>query len=352
MASVGSLPDATRREPRKASLAAKIAALSRPATYPEPVGTVEAIETHFAWVFLTGERAYKLKKPLMLKGADLRSLEARECNCHQELRVNGRLSPEVYLRVAPLAWADGELGVDATGAVEDWLVVMRQLPRERMLDRRLSAGHLEREDVERVVARLIHFYRTLPAERLDGAGYLQQVRARLDEATHELARPEFGLPSTVIAPLGRLLEAAFAHNTVLLAKRAESGRVVEAHGDLRAEHIWLGPPVQIIDALEFDRRLRILDTAEEIAMLVVDVTQLGFPDAAGAIQDAYQDMMPDPLAAGLFAFYAALRAATRAKVAIWHLDDADHYPDGGPWQERARRFADLAGRFAADATAN
>jgi len=335
--------------PAPTTLAGKLAALGRPETYPDRPGSIEAIQTHFAWVFLAGSHAYKLKKPIRLKGADLRTLEARERNCREELRVNGRLSPRVYLRVAPLALTDDGLKIDASGEIVDWLLVMRQLPRERMLDRCIERGRVEPGDVERIVDRLVRFYDALDAEPLSPGQYLDQVRSRLREATDELGRPEFGLPRSRLAAVCAELQAACALHERHLAGRAEAGRIVEAHGDLRAEHVWLGPPVEIIDALEFDRSLRVLDTAEEIAMLVVDVTRLGDADLAVALHEVYCRAAADPLPPSLFEFYAALRAITRAKVSIWHLDDAGHYPDPEPWQRRSLEFVDLAHGFVTSA---
>jgi aminoglycoside phosphotransferase family enzyme len=331
------------------TLAEKVAALQSPGTYPGRPGEIESIETHFAWVFLAGSRAYKLKKPIRLRGADLRTLPARERNCREELRVNSRLSPRVYLRVAPLALSDDGLKIDAGGEIVDWLLVMRRLPREQMLDRVIARGRVQPEDVARIVDRLVRFYRALDAEPLTAERYVDLVRSRLAEALDELERPEFGLPGDRLAASRAVLEAACAFQEGPLARRAQSGRIVEAHGDLRAEHVWLGPPVEIIDALEFDRSLRVLDTAEEIAMLVVDVARLGDADLAVALQDAYCKAAADFLPSSLFAFYAALRAITRAKVSIWHLDDAGRYPDPEPWRGRSLHFLELARRFAADA---
>lgn len=335
------------RTPPPATLDAKVAALQTPSAYPDRPPVIEAVQTHFAWVFLTGSHAYKLKKPIRMKGADLRSLAARKQNCSDEIRVNSRLSPEVYVRVAPLSADPEGLTLDGSGRTEDWLVVMRQLPRERMLDRLLEAGRVGLADLERLVGKLVDFYRRLPAEPLAPEAYVRSVRARVAEAIDELRRPEFGLPEGALTAARADLEAACGRLEPALARRASTGRIVEAHGDLRAEHVCLGPPVAVIDALEFDRDLRVLDTAEEIAMLVVDVTRLGGRDVAVALRAEYLRAMPDDIDPGLFGFYAALRAITRAKVSIWHLDDAGQYPDAAPWRRRALEFIDLARRFGA-----
>jgi len=328
------------------SLAHKVAALRDPSSYPDRPARVEAIETHFAWVFLTGGHAYKLKKPLRLKGADLRTLDAREQNCQEELSVNRRLAADTYLRVAPLACHDARLVVDGPGEVADWLVVMRELDRRQMLNARLQAGRVEPADIDRIVQALARFYRGLTPAVSDAQAYVGSVRARIDEAVSELSRPEFGLPPDPVRELACSLRAAGRRSAAGLAARVGEGRVVEAHGDLRAEHVWLGDPIQVIDALEFDRRLRILDTAEEIAMLAVDLEHHGFTETAGELVERYRQVLPDAVPAALLAFYESLRAATRAKIAIWHLDDASQYPDGAPWRQRALEFATLAIRAA------
>ena len=127
--------------PDGGSLEDKVRALRSVATYPEHPASVETIETHFAWVFLLGERAYKLKKPVNVPGMDLSTLDARRLSCAEELRLNRRLAPDVYLDVVPLVRAaDATLRVGGEGAIVDWLVRMRRLPAALMLDRAIAAG--------------------------------------------------------------------------------------------------------------------------------------------------------------------------------------------------------------------
>jgi aminoglycoside phosphotransferase family enzyme len=327
-----------------------VAALREPGAYPDRPKRIEVVETHFAWVFLTGRYAYKLRKPLLLEGADWRSLAGREAGCREELRLNQRLAEGTYLRVAPLARCNGQLAVDGPGETVDWLIVMRELDRAQMLDVRLRAGSLASHDLDRLVQALTRFYRSVEPERVAPPAYLESVRARIAEACGELARPEFGLPAEAIDRLARALEGSFGGVTAELAARAAQGRIIETHGDLRAEHVWLGEPLQVIDAMSFERRLRVLDTAEEVAMLAVDMTQLGFAAQARGFVGRYRAAMPDPASGAVVAFYESLRAATRAKVAIWHLDDASLIHDGERWRRRALEFVTLAMRAAAQAT--
>lgn len=324
-------PDDSTTEVAARTLEAKVAWLSDPASYPDRPATVERIQTHFAWVFLAGARAYKLKKPRKLDGADLGSLAAREWCCREEVRLNRRLAAETYLGVEPLTVrGDGfELGGD--GPVADWLVAMRRLDRAQMLDARLAAGTVAVADLEAVVERLL----VLDAESdgphgVEPATFDAAVRARLEEALGETARPGFAVPRAALAPAAARLRAL--HDAARPALVARAPRVREGHGDLRAEHVWLGPPLQVIDALEFDRALRMLDPAEDVAMLAVDAERLAGAWTREALCRAYEARARDPVAPVLWGFYLALRAATRAKIAIWHLADPGHAAEAERWR--------------------
>jgi len=317
--------------------AAKVAFLSDPAAYPDHPPQVDRRETHFAWVFLAGERAYKMKKPSHLRGADWRSTEARELACREELRLNRRLSAPTYLGVEPLVETASGLRIGGSGHAVDWLLVMRRLDERRMLSAVLASGRLSPADLDAVLAFLVAFYRSRDPLPFSPDAYLRRVRARIDEALAALQRPELGLPRERIAPLSRELIGAFDSLRAELAGRATGRRIAEVHGDLRAEHVWLGPPVQVIDALEVYADLRMLDTAEEMAMLALECESPAAPWATSYLRDHYRQLAADPLGTRLFEFYMALRAATHAKLAIWHLDDPQQCLDPAPWRERALR---------------
>ncbi|MDE2136822.1 MAG: hypothetical protein KGJ68_05250 [Gammaproteobacteria bacterium] len=316
-------------------MAAKVAFLSDPAAYPHCPSGVDVRETHFAWVFLAGERAYKMKKPSHLRGADWRSIEARELACREELRLNRRLSAPTYLAVEPLVETGSGLRIGGSGHVVDWLLVMRRLDGRRMLDTVLEAGRLTPGDLDAVLGFLVKFYRSRDPLPFAPDAYLQRLHARIEEALAALQRPELGLPAERTGPLARELRASVVALRPELEERATARRIAEIHGDLRAEHVWLGPPVQIIDALEVYADLRMLDTAEEIAMLALECERPAAAWAPAYLRDHYRHLAADRVSVRLFEFYMAVRAATHAKLAIWHLDDPEHFPDPAPWRARA-----------------
>jgi uncharacterized protein len=317
-------------------VAAKVAFLSDPASYSDHPSHVEAIETHFAWVFLAGERAYKLKKASHLRGADWRTTEAREHACREELRLNRQLSAPTYLGVEPLVQTASGFRIGGPGRVVDWLLVMRRLDEPRMLDAVLAAGTLTRSDLDAVLQFLVSFYRTRNPLPFTPEAYLRRITSRLEEAITALQRREPGPSPEPTAALARALRTSMASLQPELAERATGGHIVEAHGDMRAGHVWLGPPVQIIDALEVYADLRMLDTAEEIATLALECEGSAAPWAPAYLRDRYRHLASDTVSDQLFDFYMALRASTQAKLAIWHLDDPQQFPDPVPWRERAR----------------
>jgi aminoglycoside phosphotransferase family enzyme len=324
----------------------KVALLHKPGVYPGEVRQVEVIETHFSWVFLTERNVYKLKKPVRYHGLDLTTLAARRHNCEQEIRLNRRLAPDVYLGAVALTSTDHSgFELDGRGPVVDWLVVMRRLPAERMLDAAIRAGTVSADEVRKFSLLLAEFYRRAAPVTLDPDAY-RQCFATAVQANHvELTAPAYGLPQPQIAALTRSQEHFLRAQGHLLARRARDGRIVDAHGDLRPEHICLTPDPVIIDCLEFDPELRRLDPTDELAYLALECERLGAPALGADVLRHYREATGDDCPDALIHFYTVFRACLRAKIAIWHLADCapaerDH------WSERARSYLDLAASHA------
>jgi aminoglycoside phosphotransferase family enzyme len=294
----------------------------------------EAVETHFAWVFLVGGRALKLRKPVRREMMDYASLDARKAGAEAELRLNRRLAPHVYLRtIALTVEGGGQLALGGNGAVADWLVEMQRLDRRWMLDTALDRGDVDDAHLRAVAERLAEFYSAAPAELTRPGELAGRLR---DKVAANRAVLET-LDAARTARLAAWQTAAIERLTPELDARAAIGCVVEAHGDLRPEHIFLGPPVAIIDCLEFDRGLRILDRAEELALLELECARIGHAAAGRRLREACLATLHDHASPELIEFYRSHRAATRAKLYVWRADE----PDGGTpeeWRARARAY--------------
>ncbi|HEX6137146.1 MAG TPA: AAA family ATPase [Casimicrobiaceae bacterium] len=337
------------RDDPAASLAAKVAFLVRPDSYAEGTSHVDAVETHLSWVFLTERHAWKLKKPLRTADVDLRDIAARLQNGIEEVRLNRRLTSGVYLGVLPLLRdGDGRLSLTGDGEVVDWLVQMRRLPAARMFDRLLLEDEVRRADVDAIVGRLCGLYRQGGTAAIDCAAYRGDLAANLAAYGAELRRGEYALPLEQVDAISARLSLALSQQSLFDA-RVQAGHVVEGHGDLRPEHICLESQPQIIDCLEFSRRLRTLDPADELGFLALECERLGAPQTGTALVDAYREQSGDAVPPGLVHFYQGYRACVRATLAFRHLHDPAAQA-GGRWIERARHYLDLASAHAVRCT--
>lgn len=327
-------------------LARKVCALESPAAYPEEASSVVAIETHFAWVFLAGDYAYKLKKPSGNPLIDLRSLEARRLSCEDEVRLNRPLAQDIYLGVVPLVeGTDGRLRVGGTGNIVDWLVRMRRLPAALMLDRAIASGTAAPAQLSALGLWLAQFYRTRPHVAFDPDQYVERIAEQIRCDRHALFAPELKLDDHHVQAALTATWCAAARLEEELRERARAGRIVEAHGDLKPEHICLIDPPCVIDSLEFSRDLRTLDPAEELSFLWIECERLGSAQAAAYVLEAYCRASRDPVSERLLNFYRSRRAMVRSKIIAWHLLDAAVMAVA-PWRDLAHTYLTTAESYA------
>jgi aminoglycoside phosphotransferase family enzyme len=218
---------------------------------------------------------------------------------------------------------------------------MRRLPTARMLDRLIRAGSATAADVRRVVTRLARFYRENVPVSITATAYRSGFADGIAENLRELSRPAYGLPASLIDAVCARQQAFLERRANLLDQRVRTARIVEAHGDLRPEHICLEAEPQIIDCLEFSRELRVLDPADELAFLALECERLGAAPFAATIFDTYTEQTGDLPAPALLALYASYRACVRAKIAIWHLNDAAPR-EPSRWVAHAQDYLELA----------
>ncbi|HVO88483.1 MAG TPA: AAA family ATPase [Casimicrobiaceae bacterium] len=302
---------------------AKVRFLSSPQSYSPHASRVETIETHLSMVFLTDREAWKLKKPIHHALLDLRDVDARRRNCIEEVRLNRRLAPEVYLGTTALTReSGGALALNGVGEVVDWLVHMRRLPADRMLDQVIRRGELRTGDIESVVDQLCAFYAKACAQPLPGIEYRRRIGEDIASGCAELRHPRYGLPRDLVERICARQIAVLAR-TDMFDARATGGHIVEGHGDLRPEHICLEHPPQIIDCLEFSLELRTLDTVDELAFLALECERLGAAYLGEAIFTRYRERTGDAPPAALVHFHQSHRATIRARLAIRHLSDRE-----------------------------
>ena len=325
----------------QARLAQKVDFLLQPDSYPDHPTSVQSIETHFAWVFLSDRFVYKLKKPIQFQYMDFTSLDTRRENCELEVALNRRLADTVYIAVVPLSLEDSRMQLEGDGRPIEWLVKMHRLPSARMLDQAARDGSITAPDLRRLLTRLAAFYRRSERAPWSGTEYVRKLEQELQEYGDRLRTPHLGLRPERVERLIGAQRSFVQDKAELLGARAAAGWVVDAHGDLRPEHICLVEPPQIIDCLEFSRELRLLDCAADIAFLVLECERMGHGALGRRILELYRENLGDPIAPELFRFYHSRRALIRAHLSAWHLIDENSHGTER-WVRRANWYLDTA----------
>jgi uncharacterized protein len=327
------------------TLADKLAWLNDPRVYPNPVRLITAIETHMSWVFLTESHAYKLKKPVRYPYLDFSTLAARERNCREEFRLNQRLAPGVYLGVVPLC-SDGlkAARLEGEGRVVEWLVKMRRLPADRMLDRLIAIHAVTPRDIHSLAEWLVAFYHESAPVDVSAEAHRAQYRAAIKLNREVLARPEHELPPQLIDNVHTALSRTVESASALFDQRVREGRIIEGHGDLRPEHVCLESHPIVFDRLEFNRDLRIIDAAEELAFLSMECERLGAAFVGEILLDVYAQTAGDAPAPTLLDFFRAHRACIRARLAAQHTLDAPQ-SSWPKWNKAAAGYLRLAASY-------
>jgi aminoglycoside phosphotransferase family enzyme/predicted kinase len=323
-----------------------VQALRDPACYPHPVASISIIETHISFIVLTGTFAYKIKKPVDLGFLDFTTLEKRQFFCREELRLNARLAPQIYLDVVPIGGTREAPRIgDEAGAIE-YAVKMLEFPQEALADRVLARGELTPRHVDLLAALVAEFH----------------ARAA---CSHEGDR--YGAPEEILAPAVqnitqlRALHVPAAHLRILddieawtrrehmrlrqvFAQRKRDGRVRECHGDLHLGNIAiLGGEPCAFDCIEFNPGLRWIDVMNEVAFLVMDLHAAKRPDLARRFLNTYLEFSGDYGGLLVLPYYMAYRAMVRAKVGFIRARQLEPGSEGsGALPESCRRYLELA----------
>jgi len=327
------------------TLDAKVGFLSRPDAYWPMAGEVSRRETHMSWVFLVGDRVYKLKKPVRFPYLDFSTLAQREAACRAELRLNRVLAPDIYRDVLPLVDTAHGLSIGGTGITVDWLVLMKRLDERNMLDEVIGERRVEIVQLDKLVATLAHFYRSATPVFLSSSIYLADWKRSIAYNRRILLDRRFNIPPGLVRRIDRAQRKFLERHGELIAARLRRRRIVEGHGDLRPEHIWLYDKIRIIDRLEFNLRLRVVDPLDEVAFLGLECERLGAAWVGAYIDRRMKRLLRDGPVEELFTFYRCHRATLRARLAIAHLLE-EHPRTPEKWPRLAAAYLELAEKSA------
>lgn len=295
------------------------ALFSDPRCYDHAVTQLRLIETHISWVILTGEIAYKIKKPVDMGFLDFSTLALRQQACIDEVRLNRRLAADIYLGVVAISGCTESPRINAAGLPFEYAVQMRQFPPEATLDHLDDRGELGALHIDQIAARLSHFHRDECEVAAPGSpwgepdGIARPVAENfqiIEECLHDPAERQR------LATLQAWSEAEHARLTPLMRQRKRDGLVRECHGDLHLGNLaWVDDALVIFDCIEFSAALRWIDVISEVAFCFMDLLHRQHSDLAFRFLNAWLEHSGDYQGVALLRYYAVYRALVRAKVA-------------------------------------
>jgi hypothetical protein len=323
-------------------------ALLNPEIYPDRPRSIKFIETHISLLFLTGNYVYKVKKPVDFGFLDFTSLEKRGYFCGQEVKLNRRLSPDIYLGVEKITQEGNRILLGGQGELLEYAVKMKQIPEELLMDKLLEKKQVTSKMIERVSEKLVRFYFAAETnDRIKSFARPERLKQDTDE-NFEQTEKYIGeaISKEIYEEVKNRTNGFFRTKMEIFYQRITTDRIRDCHGDLRLEHIFWGKEVSIFDCIEFNERFRYTDVAADIAFLAMDLDYHNREDLSEHLIRAYVGESGDLELTEVLDFYKCYRAYVRGKVESFRLDDP-HIPmeEKKGALERAQKYFNLAYQY-------
>lgn len=331
-------------------------AMRHPAFYPHPANPdIQVIHTHISSVFLTGEFAYKIKKPVNFGFLDFTQLADRKHFCEEELRLNRRLAPALYLGVVAIAYKNGTYRLHQANAsdlpaadVVEYAVKMRQFDTQQQLDQLLKVGSLSLVHIDTLALQIAQFHRD--SECAASETPWGTPASVLEPMLHNFVPLRQHLTDPALQDRLQTLEQWTQHTwqalQPILAQRKHEGRIRACHGDMHLGNIaMIDGEITIFDGIEFNDSLRWIDTASEIAFLCMDLHSRNAPQYANRALNAYLEASGDYGLLAVFSFYCVYRALVRAKVNALRLPQQTVAEERAESVKTCTAYLDLAQRY-------
>lgn len=320
--------------------------------YPHPVDGVQLLQTHISFVLLAGDFVYKWKKPVNFGFLDFSTLEKRKYYCEQELILNRRLCPDLYLDVVTMNRDGNDYCLNGRGEVIEYGVKMARMPDDRMMTHVIRGGNLARLQIDRIIDVLVPFYlRADGAETIGEFGRAASVAINVLEnfAQTEAFVDQGALSRAQFLQIGDYARA-FLKDEQRFERRRAAGKIRDCHGDLYSANICLDDPVHIFDCIEFNERFRYSDVAADVAFLAMDLDYHGLEELSAYFIDRFVQESADPTLIEMLDFYKCYRAMVRGKIGLFTASDPAVDPSlAARCTEDAARYFILAQKYAARA---
>ncbi len=328
-----------------------IRALQNPALYDHPIKDFSLIETHISWVLLTGSFAYKIKKPVNLGFVNFSTLAKRQYFCAEELRLNRRFAPELYLQVIAIKGSAAQPRLSGGGKTIEYAVKMREFPQHCLLSAHATERRLEPAHIDSIADVIASFHAL--AERAEPNSTYGAVDIILKWGRENFDNIEAVTPASVLPEYFETLMSwctAGKHNLRVMNERQSRGFIRECHGDLHLGNMALiEGNITLFDCIEFNPELRWIDTISEVAFVAMDLQARGYSGFAWQFINRYLQASGDYAGIALLRYYFVYRALVRAKVAaLGVMQESSDTNHGQQKYREAIRYLDLAHRWSSD----
>jgi len=319
--------------------------------YPHNPAEIIHKQTHISDVFLAGDLVYKVKKPVDMGFLDFSTLENRYRFCCEEVRLNQRLSSDIYLGVEKITWDKNGYGLNTSGETVDYAVKMRRLPDENNLENLLVSNRVTESFINRLINTLSDFYKASPLKKkeMDQFGSFDSIEQKCRDNFNRL--PDFSDTGDSKRKV-QLIKAAtwmfLERHKDIFDRRIENNHICDTHGDLKTEHVYHYNGVQILDCIEFNHTFRYQDTASDLAYLAMDMDFLGYRPAALFLLSRYVETTNDADLMQVIDFYKCFRAMVQVKVYNLQIDEMPAQEDSGKAEHahKMEHYLDMAYQYA------
>lgn len=324
--------------------------LKKPEFFGSGIKSVNVIQTHISYVALTGKYAYKVKKPVDFGFLDFSTIEKRKHFCEEELRLNKRLCPDIYLDVLPITQKNGELELNGGGETVDYALKMKEFSQDRIMTKLLKQGKIDKETIENICDILVNFYNSEQhSKEIDSYGEIDAVKKNIDENFEQTESViDITIPNDTYKYIKKISSKFFEEKKDIFEKRIAGGHIHDCHGDLHSGNIVVSAKnIHIFDCIEFNRRFRYCDVASDIGFLAMDLDYMNHPYLSSYLISNYIEKSKDVGIFDMLNFYKSYRAFVRGKVIGFRLNDPN-IPKGEKQDiiDTAKKYFDLSQYYA------
>jgi aminoglycoside phosphotransferase family enzyme len=301
-----------------------VEALMNPRSYDEEAGSIEIIQTHISYIFLTKDFVYKVKKPRDLGFLDFTTLEKRHYFCQKELELNRRLCKGMYLEVVPINWSNS-IKIKGKGETVEYAVKMKRMPQEMIMSNLLEKNKVDDRVIDRIAKIIAEFHsKAETSKKISAYGSMATLETNWKE-NFEQTKEYIG--NTIHAEDFKLVQTRVTNfmerNVCIFENRRAENRIRDCHGDIHSGNIFVINGIYIFDAIEFNERFRYSDVAADMAFLAMDLDFRKRYDLSDFFTERYIRYAGDQELTKLLPFYKCYRAYVRGKVVSFKLADAN-----------------------------